>query len=414
MSAPAVRVSGVSKEYWIPRADAPRWREYVRAPLRSMSKPSRMRVDALRGISFEVEEGEVLGIIGRNGAGKSTLLKILSRITSPTHGRVELRGRIASLLEVGTGFHPDLTGRENVYLNGMLLGMPSQEVDRAFDGICDFAQVGAYIDVPIKRFSSGMQLRLAFAVAAHLAADTMIIDEVLAVGDAEFQRKCLGAMRDVSRKGRTTLFVSHNMSAVESLCSRVIWLDRGEIRAVGSPEHVIHEYLASGYAEANGTEHRIDLAGRGRSPRVGGALVESITFARQAGFLERRPWHVSFGEPFELVLDCSVARPTPDAVVGIGIRNDRGEDVLTSHSSDVEHGGWPSDRRRANARLRVSSPWLRPGRYFIEVAILSGMQLLDHLTEAAVLVVEEQSAPNAPRLALKKGVVSPTWTWRLD
>jgi lipopolysaccharide transport system ATP-binding protein len=274
--------------------------------------------------------------------------------------------------------------------------------------------VGEYIDVPIKRFSSGMQLRLAFAVAAHLAADTMIIDEVLAVGDAEFQRKCLGAMRDVSRKGRTTLFVSHNMSAVESLCSRVVWLDRGEVRAMGAPDHVIHEYLASGYAEADGEAERIDVASRPRGRCAGTARVKAITFVRRPGALERRPWHVAFGEPFELRLECEMDRPTSDAVVGIGVRNDRGEDVLTSHTSDAPSVWWPAGACSGVARLSVGTPWLRPGRYFIEVAVLSGMQLLDHATDVAALIVDEQSAPGAPRLALKKGPVSPTWEWRID
>lgn len=197
----SVSARGVHKSYWIPKpADAMEasWRTRIRSI--GHRRPT-MEVRALDDVSFDVREGEVLGIIGRNGAGKSTLLKILSRITSPTRGTVRMRGRVASLLEVGTGFHPDLTGRENVYLNGMLLGMSTNDVEKAFGQIVEFAGVGSYIDVPIKRYSSGMQLRLAFAVAAHLAADTMIIDEVLAVGDAEFQRKCLGAMRDVSRRG---------------------------------------------------------------------------------------------------------------------------------------------------------------------------------------------------------------------
>jgi lipopolysaccharide transport system ATP-binding protein len=414
MNAAAVKAEGVSKEYWIPNPVTPRWSEYARSPLRALRRPSRMRIDALSDVSFTLAEGEVLGIIGRNGAGKSTLLKILSRITSPTRGRIELRGRIASLLEVGTGFHPDLTGRENVYLNGTLLGMPSKEVDRAFAAICEFASVGAYIDVPIKRFSSGMQLRLAFAVAAHLAADTMIVDEVLAVGDAEFQRKCLGAMRDVSRNGRTTLFVSHNMSAVESLCTSVMWLDRGVIRAIGSPEQVIHEYLASGYSDESGEEQRIDLSNVARSPRLAGGRIESITFVRGHGSLRRRAWHVCFGESFNLILDCSLSRAMPGTVVGIGIRNDRGEDVLTSHSCDTTAGEWPEGSRSTRATLRVDAPWLRPGRYFVEVSMVSGMRQIDHVPEAAVLVVEEQSAPHAPLLALKKGVVSPVWTWSLE
>ena len=255
----SVRVEHVSKTYRIPRPDAPKVRDYVRRPAWAVRAPKSQIVSALRDVSFELHEGEVLGIIGRNGAGKSTLLKVLSRITSPTTGRVTMRGHVASLLEVGTGFHPELTGRENIYLNGMLLGMSSKQVSQVFDAICEFASVGDYINVPIKRYSSGMQLRLAFSVAAHLRADTMIVDEVLAVGDAEFQRKCLGAMRDVSQEGRTTLFVSHNMSAIEALCSRVVWLEHGVVKESGSPDRIIRSYLASAIQHADLVSDTVSL-----------------------------------------------------------------------------------------------------------------------------------------------------------
>jgi lipopolysaccharide transport system ATP-binding protein len=199
---------------------------------------------ALKDISFEVKQGEVLGIIGRNGAGKSTLLKILSRITEPTRGRALLRGRVASLLEVGTGFHPELTGRENIHLNGAILGMRGAEIRRKFDEIVAFAQVEKFLDTPVKHYSSGMYVRLAFAVAAHLEPDILVVDEVLAVGDAEFQRKCLGKMEEVSRReGRTILVVSHNMGVVTSLCTKALWIHQGSIHDTGSPEAVIGHYL---------------------------------------------------------------------------------------------------------------------------------------------------------------------------
>jgi lipopolysaccharide transport system ATP-binding protein len=199
---------------------------------------------ALDDVSFAVKEGEVFGVIGHNGAGKSTLLKILSRITAPTSGHAKIHGTVASLLEVGTGMHPDMTGRENVFLNGTLLGMGKADIARKFDEIVAFAGVPEYIDTPIKRYSSGMKVRLAFAVAAYLSADVMIVDEVLAVGDAEFQAKCLGAMQDGTRQGRTTLFVSHNMAAVEGLCHRVMWLDKGRVRCIGPSAEVVREYLS--------------------------------------------------------------------------------------------------------------------------------------------------------------------------
>ena len=201
---------------------------------------------ALRDVSFAVEVGEVVGIIGRNGAGKSTLLKVLSRITEPTTGRVEIYGRVGSLLEVGTGFHPELTGRENIYLNGSILGMRRREIARHFDEIVSFAEVEPFIDTPVKRYSSGMYLRLAFAVAAHLEPEILVVDEVLAVGDAAFQKKCLGKMGDVARQGRTVLFVSHNMTAVRSLCERVVWLEQGAVAEVGEADQVVVSYLQKG------------------------------------------------------------------------------------------------------------------------------------------------------------------------
>lgn len=197
---------------------------------------------ALKDVSFRVEQGEVLGIIGRNGAGKSTLLKILSRVTAPTSGRIRVKGRIASLLEVGTGFHPELTGRENIYLNGAILGMKRDEITRKFDEIVDFAEIEKFIDTPVKRYSSGMYVRLAFAVAAHLEPEVLVIDEVLAVGDVAFQRKCLGKMNEVAGEGRTVLFVSHNMAAIQSLCHSCLWIDQGVIRDSGISSEIVQEY----------------------------------------------------------------------------------------------------------------------------------------------------------------------------
>ena len=216
--------------------------------LSTFSENSREAEDviwALKNVSLDVKQGEVLGIIGRNGAGKSTLLKILSRITEPTRGRVEIYGRVSSLLEVGTGFHPELTGRENVFLNGAVLGMSRTEIERKFDEIVDFSGVERFIDTPVKRYSSGMQVRLAFAVAAHLEPEVLLVDEVLAVGDAEFQQKCLGKMERVARGGRTVAFVSHNMNAVQTLCSRAIWLESGTIVGQGEVTEQVEAYLNS-------------------------------------------------------------------------------------------------------------------------------------------------------------------------
>ena len=198
---------------------------------------------ALRGVSFEVKRGEVLGIIGRNGAGKRTLLKILSRITEPTEGRAEIHGRVGSLLEVGTGFHPELTGRENTYLNGAILGMKRAEIDRKFDEIVDFSGVEKFIDTPVKRYSSGMKVRLGFAVAAHLEPEILLVDEVLAVGDAAFQKKCLAKIEEFKKQGRTMVFVSHALETVRKLCDKALWLEEGDIKSMGSPDKVIYDYL---------------------------------------------------------------------------------------------------------------------------------------------------------------------------
>ncbi len=215
--------------------------------LRRDHRPHYEDLWALKDVSFELREGDVLGVIGRNGAGKSTLLKILTRITTPTEGRATIRGRVGSLLEVGTGFHPELTGRENVFLNGSVLGMKQREIARKFSDIVEFAGVERFIDTPVKRYSSGMSVRLAFAVAAHLEPEILLVDEVLAVGDAEFQRRCLGRMEDLSASGRTVLFVSHNMQAVSQLCERAIWLERGRVVDDGPSSDVVAQYLQSGY-----------------------------------------------------------------------------------------------------------------------------------------------------------------------
>src|SRR5205814_5093406 len=276
---PAIRVDNLSKQYRLTAGPSPLYRtlaETVSDALAGLARrvtgsaarpavaPAEPEFWALDRVSFEVQPGEVVGIIGRNGAGKSTLLKILSRITEPTSGRIELLGRMGSLLEVGTGFHPELTGRENIYMNGSILGMSRREIARKFDEIVAFAGVDEFLDTPVKRYSSGMYVRLAFAVAAHLEPDILVVDEVLAVGDQAFQQKCTQQMRSVGRGGRTVLFVSHNMPAVQNLCSRCIWLKAGRVTADGPAAEVIEAYNRDvadvGGAEVDLTEHR------GRTP----------------------------------------------------------------------------------------------------------------------------------------------------
>ncbi|MGI6496185.1 MAG: ABC transporter ATP-binding protein [Kiritimatiellia bacterium] len=265
MPSPAITVSHLSKRYRLGqinggtlRTELAAWWHRIRkrdafnemAPLDAVVRRIQLEARhgeefwALRDVSFTVAPGEVLGVIGANGAGKSTLLKILCRITAPSEGEVRLRGRIGSLLEVGTGFHPDLTGRENVYMNGAILGMRKASIDRHFDEIVAFAEIPRFIDTPVKRYSSGMRVRLAFSVAAHLDAPILLVDEVLAVGDARFREKCLGAMEGIGRSGRTILFVSHNLAAITRLCSRCLWINEGRIVLDGPPEEVVNRYLA--------------------------------------------------------------------------------------------------------------------------------------------------------------------------
>ncbi|MBI5007630.1 MAG: ABC transporter ATP-binding protein [Nitrosomonadales bacterium] len=233
--------------------------------------PSHEDFWALKDVSFDIQQGDRVGIIGRNGAGKSTLLKILSRITEPTSGRVSIKGRVASLLEVGTGFHPELTGRENIFLNGAILGMSKAEIRKRFDEIVAFAEVERFLDTPVKRYSSGMYVRLAFAVAAHLEPEILIVDEVLAVGDAQFQKKCLGKMQDVSAQERTILFVSHSMAAISNLCTKAIYLDSGRVRSIGNTEAAISAYLKLGAESA-----QTDL--RNRKDRTGNGLIRFLSF----------------------------------------------------------------------------------------------------------------------------------------
>ncbi|HZJ45680.1 MAG TPA: ABC transporter ATP-binding protein [Pyrinomonadaceae bacterium] len=265
---PIVRVESLSKKYRLGARQSAYGTlreslvEAMRAPFdrlrRGNGKPDDQIIWALKNLNFEIEPGEVLGIIGRNGAGKSTLLKVLSRITEPTSGRAQLFGRVASLLEVGTGFHPELTGRENIYLNGAVLGMKKAEIERKFDQIVEFSELEKFLDTPVKRYSSGMYMRLAFAVASHLEPEILVVDEVLAVGDAQFQKKSLGKMSSAATKGRTVLFVSHNMIAVQSLCHRVIWLDQGEIVEQGTTSSVVNSYLTASVGDERSLEETWD------------------------------------------------------------------------------------------------------------------------------------------------------------
>ena len=304
---------------------------------------------ALRDVSFEVSQGEILGIIGSNGAGKSTLLKILSRITEPTQGRVRIRGRVASLLEVGTGFHPELSGRENIFLNGAILGMARDEIRKKFDEIVAFAGVDKFIDTPIKRYSSGMYVRLAFAVGAHLEPDILVVDEVLAVGDAEFQKKCLGKMQDVGREGRTVLFVSHNMGAVSTLCQRTIYLENGQLREIGMTREVIPRYLSNAFERRAESLDHLRLPGFGQQVRFSSIKLLGDDQA-----------NIRFGEPLRYALSVRADARVTDVSIGSSIF-DRSGACVGSLCTEETFSIGPNEQ--INLRLVIRNLNLAPGTY---------------------------------------------------
>ena len=372
----AIRVRGLCKSYSI-RHEARRNAESTLAEtvLKRLRNPLARTGEtetfhALKDVDFDVKKGDVVGIIGRNGAGKSTLLKILSRITEPTSGRIELFGRIGSLLEVGTGFHPELTGRENVYLNGAILGMSRAEIKKQFDAIVDFAGVEQFLDTPVKRYSSGMYVRLAFAVAAHLESEILIVDEVLAVGDAEFQRKCLGKMKDVASGGRTVLFVSHHMQSVQVLCNRGMYLEQGQATHFGTVSGAIEKYVGS-FARPTAAQQDPD-----HRPGSGEFRFTRVTPAKDT---------FACGE--EKVIDYTIARRRPFAgklFVSAHIVSETGVVVVQCDSRMI--GYWIDSVDEHIGRFTVRTPWLKPGSYRIEMFICSS-GVIDQLDDACSLSV---------------------------
>ncbi|MGY1831670.1 ABC transporter ATP-binding protein [Geodermatophilus sp. SYSU D01180] len=343
-----MQVDRVGKRYVL--GEQRNLREALVATVRRRSDP-RSELWSLRDVSLTVGDGEAVGILGRNGAGKSTLLKILMRITSPTTGEARMRGRVAGLLEVGTGFHPELTGRENVFLNAAILGMSRAETARRFDEIVDFSGVERFLDTPVKRYSSGMYLRLAFAVAAHLEPDVLVVDEVLTVGDAEFQRKCMRRMSEAGAEGRTVLFVSHDLAALSRLCTRAVWLEAGEIRREGPTASVVRDYLTSGFVDAMSS-----------APR-GGAEAGHILEVRVEP-LDGSSRPLVRDEPFRVVVQFEVLEERMGLDVAVSLVNQRGVGVLDETLSHVQAEEFPVGKHEVALEI---PPVLAHGDYTVGV-----------------------------------------------
>ena len=389
MSDIAVRVENLSKRYRIggPQARYKTLRESLvdmaAAPARRLRRlgqpsPDNETIWALKDVSFEVEHGEVLGIIGRNGSGKTTLLKLLSRITEPTEGYAEIKGRVGSLLEVGTGFHPELTGRENIYLNGAILGMKRAEIDQKFDEIVAFSEIEKFLDTPVKRYSSGMYVRLAFAVAAHLEPEILLVDEVLAVGDAAFQKKCLGKMGDVAHEGRTVLFVSHNMAAISGLCERALLLENGQNSAEGAVHDVVSRYGTLLQGTRGGDLSSVRDRGGSGAVRMSGIRWVDVR-GNELSVLQS-------GQALALEIAYSAGRPILNLSFLVGIYDLMSRRVLFLDS--LESGGLPQTLpAKGLVRCIIEKLPLPPGIYHANLAALVGGELADHITHAAEVQV---------------------------
>jgi lipopolysaccharide transport system ATP-binding protein len=416
MTEPVIRVEHLSKRYRIGHTPGERHttlRDVITRKVKSLwqrvprdsARVQAVEEDfwALKGVSFEIQPGDRLGIIGRNGAGKTTLLKILSRITAPTEGRVRIRGRVASLLEVGTGFHPELTGRENIFLNGTILGMKKAEISRKFDEIVGFAEVEKFLDTPVKRYSSGMYVRLAFAVAAHLDPDILVIDEVLAVGDAKFQKKCLGKMREVTGEGRTLLFVTHQMGMVAQLCSKALILEQGSLTRIGDTEPVIASYL-KGLSETPNQRFVRPL-----SKITGKRMYVAEVTTRDTGLQES--FEFGHKDPIAIELQCVVNEYRSDVCLGFAIKDRLGRKVFTSQI-ELDHHGLVSGVRRVVAQAVIPAEFLTPGEYFVTAALhVANVEVLDEVEEICRFTIRDTGSDLAMYEGADYGCVFARCQW---
>ena len=409
----AVCIRNLSKAYTIVHAQEKHatLAETIISRLRNPLRRARTETFwALKDVSFDIKKGEVVGIIGRNGAGKSTLLKILSRITEPTTGEVELFGRVGSLLEVGTGFHPELTGRENVYLNGAILGMAKSEIKKQFDAIVDFAGVEQFLDTPVKRYSSGMYVRLAFAVAAHLNPEILIVDEVLAVGDAEFQKKCLEKMKDVSDQGRTVLFVSHNLNAVEELCSIALVLERGQVKVSSSdPSKAVREYLRGASSQ---------LCTSWTNP---GGQFDNPYFVPHRFYLANgngETLHDAQRNDAEIWIhiEGEVKTTDPALTIGYALFDESGTEYYWSYPTDSQPDKWPSRSvGKRSVRTQLPKRLFNEGTYRIElIGGLSFREWIFKPTEAVPsiqLLIQGGLSDSPLWMARRPGLIAPVLEW---
>jgi len=407
---PIIRVQGLGKQYELGAASAvyatlreslmDLARKPVRALRKSGNEPS--TIWAVKDLDFEIAPGEIVGIIGRNGAGKSTLLKILSRITEPTLGRVELYGRVASLLEVGTGFHPELTGRENIFLNGSILGMTRKEIERKFDEIVAFSEVEKFLDTPVKRYSSGMYVRLAFAVAAHLQPEILVVDEVLAVGDYAFQQKCLNKMHDVSTGGRTVLFVSHNLGAISRLCNRCILLEGGRLIASGPTANVVQSYMTSGLVQR---PEFTQISNREKPMNL-------LRVALRGSDGEIRS-DIRYDECLSFEFEYETNQAVSGTSLGVMVYTVDGTCAFTSADID-SHAELLGVRNPGTYRSQVTIPakWLNVGRYTVTVALANAMTgvVYDNV-EALVFQIVDTGTPGSLNGIKRPGILQPLLDW---
>lgn len=404
MSNPVISVENVSKRYVIghKKAETEGIRHVVESALRAPFKYFSSRREekkketeefwALKNVSFEVQQGEVLGVIGRNGAGKSTLLKVLSRITEPTTGRFHLRGRVASLLEVGTGFHPELTGRENIFLNGAILGMSKVEIQKKFDEIVEFSEIEKFLDTPVKRYSSGMYVRLAFSVAAHMDSEVLIVDEVLAVGDASFQKKCLGKMQDVRSQDRTVLFVSHNLTAVERFCPRAIVLEGGTVAFAGRCKEAINHHLKlmPGEEVIAQSEEAINLSTAPGRPGKYRPQLKKLELLDSDG----NPFSGTLSAGADLKLRISVELETETPMVGVELvfcRLGESQRVCTAHSAYEPTRTQEPLSGQQVFECEIPAFPLTPGDYRIHVGLDTHLNLIDYVEDAAQFTVVQSN-----------------------